>query len=147
MGLIRTDKELPRNCGIATVVESMYIDVYCNCCWCILRTIWRGGGKTLIDCLHAIMRGLHRKAVLFVSEPDMRVIQILLFKLVWTNLISAIFCQARNPRDIRNIERWPEGRSGLGSPYSRQPGQPSSSMQSGNNQILLNMNGGMVDGK
>ena len=27
-----TDKELPRNCGIATVFESMYIDVYCNCC-------------------------------------------------------------------------------------------------------------------
>ena len=67
-----TDKELPRNCGIATAVKSMHIDVYCNCCWCILRTIWRGGGKTLIDCLHAIMRGLHRKAVLFVLKPDMR---------------------------------------------------------------------------
>ena len=28
---------------------------------CILRTILRGGGKNLIDCLHAIMRGLHQK--------------------------------------------------------------------------------------
>ena len=51
----------------------VYWCIYRYCCWCILRMIWRGGGTNLIDCLHAIMRGLHRKAVLFVLEPDTRV--------------------------------------------------------------------------
>ena len=29
-------------------------------------------GKNLINCLFAIIQGLHRKAVLYVLEPDMR---------------------------------------------------------------------------